>query len=167
MDAARITRAYKLRQQPVEPWQRELAGVLFCDGQDAFPQRRRLCRNVCRRGHTARLFASRQQSMEQTTSLSTNGLVLRSRTLEQRGGDMTHAPSIDPERRHAERLEIARKLYQALVAQDPGRVITLCDGGGEVVAQHDRRPDQSDLEIETRGGLTLQKNGPGDAPLGQ
>jgi hypothetical protein len=80
---------------------------------------------------------------------------------------MTHAPSIDPERRHAERLEIARKLYQALVAQDPGRVITLCDGGGEVVAQHDRRPDQSDLEIETRGGLTLQKNGPGDAPLGQ
>jgi hypothetical protein len=93
--------------------------------------------------------------------------VLRSRTLEQRGGDMTHAPSIDPERRHAERLEIARKLYQALVAQDPGRVITLCDGGGEVVAQHDRRPDQSDLEIETRGGLTLQKNGPGDAPLGQ
>jgi hypothetical protein len=80
---------------------------------------------------------------------------------------MTHAPSIDPERRHAERLEIARKLYQALVAQDPGRVITLCDGGGEVVAQHDRRPDQSDPEIETRGGLTLQKNGPGDAPLGQ
>jgi hypothetical protein len=34
--AARITRAYKLRQQPVEPRQRVLLGVLFCDGQSIF-----------------------------------------------------------------------------------------------------------------------------------
>jgi hypothetical protein len=34
--AARITRACKLRQQPVEPRQRELPGVSFCDGQVAF-----------------------------------------------------------------------------------------------------------------------------------
>jgi hypothetical protein len=80
---------------------------------------------------------------------------------------VSHAPSIDPERKHAERLEIARKLYQALVAQDPDRVITLCDGGGGVVAQHDPRPEQSDPEIETRGGPNLQKHGPGGAPLGQ
>jgi hypothetical protein len=76
-------------------------------------------------------------------------------------------PSIDPERRHAERLEIARRLYQALVAQDPDRVITLCDGCGGVVAHNEPRPEQGDPEIETRDGLTLQKNGPGDAPLGQ
>jgi hypothetical protein len=57
MLAARITRAYKLRQQPVEPWQRELAGVLFCDGQDAFFQLHRLCRSVCHSSHTARIFA--------------------------------------------------------------------------------------------------------------
>jgi hypothetical protein len=35
--AARITRAYKLRQQPVEPRQHELSGVSFCGGQDDFP----------------------------------------------------------------------------------------------------------------------------------
>ena len=37
----------------------------------------------------------------------------------------------------------------------------------EVLARHDPRPEQRDPEIETPGGLTLQKNGPGDAPLGQ
>jgi hypothetical protein len=55
---------------------------------------------------------------------------------------MSDTPSIDPDRRHAERLEIAHKLYQALVAQDPDRAITLCDGGGEVVARHDPQPEQ-------------------------
>jgi hypothetical protein len=44
---------------------------------------------------------------------------------------------------------------------------TLYDGSGGVVAHHDPRPEQRDPEIETPGGLTLQKNGPGDAPLGQ
>jgi hypothetical protein len=43
------------------------------------------------------------------------------------------------ERKRAERLDIARRLYQALAAQDPDRVITLCDGGGRVVARHDSR----------------------------
>jgi predicted helicase len=46
------------------------------------------------------------------------------------------------ERKRAERLDIARRLYQALAAQDPDRVITLCDGGGRVVARHDPRPEQ-------------------------
>jgi hypothetical protein len=65
------------------------------------------------------------------------------------------------------RLKIARTVYDALVAQDPDRWITLRDGSGGVVAHHDPRPEQRDPEIETPGGLTLQKNGPGDAPLGQ
>ena len=45
------------------------------------------------------------------------------------------------------RLAIARRLYQALVAQDPERTITLCDGGGGVVARHDPLPEQRDPEI--------------------
>jgi hypothetical protein len=53
---------------------------------------------------------------------------------------VSHAPSIDPDRRRAERLEIARKLYEALVALDRDRMITLCDGDGQVVARHDLRP---------------------------
>jgi hypothetical protein len=35
------------------------------------------------------------------------------------------------------RLTIARRIFQALAAQDANRAITLCDGNGEVVAQHD------------------------------
>ena len=54
--AARITRAYKLRQQPVEPRQRELSGVSFCDGQDDFPELSRFCWSVCRASHTARII---------------------------------------------------------------------------------------------------------------
>jgi hypothetical protein len=46
-----------------------------------------------------------------------------------------------------ERLEIARRLYQALVAQDPNRVIVLCDSTGKVLARHDLRHEQSDPEI--------------------
>ena len=47
----------------------------------------------------------------------------------------------------AERLDIAHRLYQALSAQDPDRVITICDGGGMIVAHHDPRPEQSAPEI--------------------
>jgi hypothetical protein len=62
---------------------------------------------------------------------------------------MSDTPSIDPDRRHAERLEIAHKLYQALLAQNPVRVITLCDGGGGVVARHDPRPERGESEPVT------------------
>jgi hypothetical protein len=43
---------------------------------------------------------------------------------------------IDAERQRQERLDIARRLYQALIAQDPNRSITLCDGEGWLVARH-------------------------------
>jgi hypothetical protein len=50
-------------------------------------------------------------------------------------------------RKPAERLDIACRLYQALAAQDPDRVITLRDGSGRVVARHDPRPEpHSDRE---------------------
>ena len=45
-----------------------------------------------------------------------------------------------------QRLEVARRLYRALVAQDPDRLITLRDGGGRVVARYDPRPEQGDPE---------------------
>ena len=45
-----------------------------------------------------------------------------------------------------QRLEVARRLYRALVAQDPDRLITLRDGGGRVVARHDPQPEQGDPE---------------------
>ena len=44
------------------------------------------------------------------------------------------------------RLAIAHRLYEALVGQDPGRAITLCDTSGSVVARHDPGPEQSSLE---------------------
>jgi hypothetical protein len=45
----------------------------------------------------------------------------------------------------AQRLEIARRLYQALVAQDPDRVIILSDGTGKVVARHDLQPEPPEI----------------------
>jgi hypothetical protein len=51
------------------------------------------------------------------------------------------------ERKRAERLKIARRLYQELVAQDPNRLITLRDGFGRAVARHDPRPEQDAPEI--------------------
>jgi hypothetical protein len=50
------------------------------------------------------------------------------------------------DRKRAERLEIARRLYRALVAQDPDRVIILCIGG-RVLARHDLRLEQNAPEI--------------------
>jgi hypothetical protein len=44
--------------------------------------------------------------------------------------------------RRARQHKIARRLYQALVAQDPDRVITLRDRRGKVVARHDYRPEE-------------------------
>jgi hypothetical protein len=49
--------------------------------------------------------------------------------------------------RNTERLAIARKLYRALAAQDPNRLIILKDGTGKVAARHDLRHEQSDPEI--------------------
>jgi hypothetical protein len=55
---------------------------------------------------------------------------------------MSLTPDSDTERERAERLPVALRLFQALIAQDPDRVITLCYGDGRVVAQHEPSPEQ-------------------------
>lgn len=47
----------------------------------------------------------------------------------------TDTPEIKADQK---RLVIARRLYEALIAQDPDRQITLCDGSGRVLARNDR-----------------------------
>jgi hypothetical protein len=61
--------------------------------------------------------------------------------------NISRTPDIDA---RAERLDIARRLYEALITQDPNRAITLCDGEGRVVARHYRRPEQTPEIAETR-----------------
>jgi hypothetical protein len=46
-------------------------------------------------------------------------------------------PPLSAAERKRRRHKVARRLYEALVAQDPNRAITLCDGNGGVVARHD------------------------------
>ena len=53
-------------------------------------------------------------------------------------------PNSAEERKRVARFKVARRLYQALVAQDPDRLITLRDGGGRVVARHDPRPEDGE-----------------------
>jgi hypothetical protein len=59
---------------------------------------------------------------------------------------MTQTPISVSERR----LAIARRLYEALVHQDPDRAITLCDGNGRVVTHHYPRPEESSPETVLR-----------------
>ena len=51
----------------------------------------------------------------------------------------THTFDIDADRK---RLDIARRVYKALVAQNPDRLIMLCDGSGRVLARSERRPKE-------------------------
>jgi len=55
----------------------------------------------------------------------------------------TYTPGRDDDQK---RLDIARRLYKALVAQDPDRLITLCDGSGRVLARSERRPKDDAAE---------------------
>jgi hypothetical protein len=56
-------------------------------------------------------------------------------------------PKSAAEQKSAERLEVARSVYDALAAQDAGRVITLCDIRGRLIARHDLRPEKDDPKI--------------------
>jgi hypothetical protein len=56
-------------------------------------------------------------------------------------------PSSAEDRKRLARLQVARRLYQALVAQDPDRLITFRDGTGRVMARHDPQPKRGDPEI--------------------
>jgi hypothetical protein len=49
---------------------------------------------------------------------------------------ISYTCDIDAECKRYDRLDIAHRLYQALIAQDPNRAITLCDGEGRVMARH-------------------------------
>jgi hypothetical protein len=55
----------------------------------------------------------------------------------------THRSDIDADHK---RLDIARRLYEALVAQYPDRLITLCDGGGRVLARSEPRRKEDAAE---------------------
>ena len=71
------------------------------------------------------------------------------RPLQHPKGKMTsETPSSVAERR----LAIARRLFEALVTQDPNRSITLRDAGGGFVARHDPRPEQGESEPFTQIG---------------
>jgi hypothetical protein len=56
-------------------------------------------------------------------------------------------PALSPAERKRRRDKIARRLYEALLAQDANRAITLCDEAGNVVARHDPLPEHEAPKI--------------------
>jgi hypothetical protein len=56
-------------------------------------------------------------------------------------------PNSAAEQKSAERLDVARRTFDALVKQDADRVITLCDVRGKLIARHDPRPEEDAPEI--------------------
>ena len=82
-------------------------------------------------------------------SLVTNGLGAPGSNIGAVGPNMTASdkPNSAVEQKSAERLDVAHTVYQALVAQDADRVITLCDVRGKLIARHEPRPEDSAPEI--------------------
>jgi hypothetical protein len=56
-------------------------------------------------------------------------------------------PPLSADERKRRRHKVARRLYEALLAQDPNRTITLCDAEGKVVAHHDPLSETEAPEI--------------------
>jgi hypothetical protein len=85
-------------------------------------------------------------------------LFLKSTRTQPPKGNMIKSQKTTAERR----LDIARRLHQALVAQNPDRAITLCDGDGRVLVFHDPRPERgnSGLPLSCPGA---DRSGAGDA----
>jgi hypothetical protein len=61
-------------------------------------------------------------------------------------------PRLSTEVRKRRRHKVAGRLYEALLAQDPNRAITLCDAEGKVVAHHDPLPEHDAPEIASYSG---------------
>jgi hypothetical protein len=57
--------------------------------------------------------------------------------------DQTLSAAERKRRRH----KVARRLYEALVAQDTNRAITFCDEAGNVLARHDPLPEHDAPKI--------------------
>jgi hypothetical protein len=55
----------------------------------------------------------------------------------------THTPGSND---HRKRLDIARRVYKALVPQNPDRLIMLCDASGRVLARNERQPKEEAAE---------------------
>ena len=94
--------------------------------------------------------------LEQTASMS---LMERAPSLSVAVSDemtMPDTPSA-AERRRARRHKIAGRLYEELVAQNPNRVITLCDDQGNVMAHHDPLPEHDAPEIASLPGQTTRR----------
>jgi hypothetical protein len=60
---------------------------------------------------------------------------------------VSETPNSTAEQKRARRHEVARRLYEALMAQNPNRLIVLHDSAGKVVARHDPLPEHDAPEI--------------------
>jgi hypothetical protein len=117
-----------------KPRQHLLLGVHFCDGKAFIGCRGEI---VVGRGISATVARGcRHYSNEMRSPLRPLG---RGPTTGAVGRMSTPKPGGDADRK---RLDIARRLYQALVAQNPDRLIMLCDGRGRVLALSERRPKE-------------------------
>ncbi len=76
---------------------------------------------------------------------------------------VSHTPNSSAGRTRAVRLKIASRLYKALVAKNPDRVIVLRDGGGRMVSRHEPQMsgDHRNLPFRDAPSLVPVHNEPG------
>ena len=125
-----------------------MSGVLFCGVQARSPATQILWECVTQQPHCSNISYLAEDA---GTNDILVGYVLRTAwplRAQQRGSNMTTSEiSNAEERKRARRHKVARRLYEALVAQNPNRGITLCDESGKVVARHDPVPEHDAPEI--------------------
>ena len=125
-----------------------MSGVLFCGVQALSPATQILLECVTQQPHCSNIPYLPEDA---GTNDILVGYVPRTawpRRAQRRGPNMTASEiSNAEERKRARRHKVARRLYEALVAQNPNRAITLCDEAGKVVARHDPVPEHDAPEI--------------------
>ena len=125
-----------------------MSGLLFCGDQALSPATQILLECVTQPPHWSIISDLAEDA---GTNDILVGYVLSTAwplRAQQRGSNMTTSEiSNAEERKRARRHKVARRLYEALMAQNPNRGITLCDESGKVVARHDPVPEHDAPEI--------------------
>jgi hypothetical protein len=139
------TRAYEVRQQPSAAPSICASGFFFVTSQHTFPQLSQIMPGCV--APVTLLGFKGCYPREAGTSRAPRTYGFRREQM-----SISYTRDIDPERRRTERLDIAHRLYQALIAQDPNRAITLCDGEGRAVARH--YPTRPEIRSVAERGLS-------------
>jgi hypothetical protein len=115
------------------------SGASFCDNQDDFSQLSRFCWSVYRVSHTEGIIELRGETgwnkLKSLSAIILGASVSKIGSTGAAGMAIRQTPNSAEEQKRG--LRLLAGSTKVLIAQDPDRLITLRDGSGRVLAQHD------------------------------